>query len=245
MNDLLRRLSALRSIFVRSAPALKSAAASNARPAARPFHSSKQYWEQRYASGGNSGAGSYNAFAEFKAEVLNEFSSENNVRTVIEFGCGDGNQLKVARYPRYIGFDVSGTAIARCRELFASDPSKSFRLMDEYRGETADLVLSLDVIYHLVEDDVFEDYMRKLFAASDRFVIIYASDSEDNSGVDVKHVRHRKFTRWIASNQPGWGLVRHVPNRYPYRGDHLTGSFADFFIYQVESLSDAHDAIRR
>ena len=43
---------------------------------------------------------------------------------------------------------------------------------------TADLALSLDVIYHLTEDTVFEAYMRHLFAAGSRFVIIYATDRE-------------------------------------------------------------------
>lgn len=34
---------------------------------------SKNYWENRYKSGGNSGAGSYSNLAEFKAEIINEF----------------------------------------------------------------------------------------------------------------------------------------------------------------------------
>lgn len=35
------------------------------------FPSSKEYWEQRYAGGGTSGAGSYGKLAEFKAEIIN------------------------------------------------------------------------------------------------------------------------------------------------------------------------------
>jgi hypothetical protein len=104
--------------------------------------------------------------------------------------------------------------------------------MSEYDGETADLTLSLDVIYHLVEDDVFERYLRTLFGASRRYVIIYSSDSDDNRGYEGTHVRHRKFTRWIQENLTGWKLSRHLPNRYPYRGDYRTGSFADFFLYE-------------
>ena len=37
------------------------------------FRDSKHYWEDRYASGGNSGSGSYNKLAEFKSEVINAF----------------------------------------------------------------------------------------------------------------------------------------------------------------------------
>ena len=81
--------------------------------------------------------------------------------------------------------------------------------MSEYTGERADLTLSLDVIYHLVEDTVFECYMRTLFDSSKRYVIVYASDTDDNPIHEGTHVRHRKFSRWIRENAPNWTLVKH------------------------------------
>ncbi|GAJ08100.1 unnamed protein product, partial [marine sediment metagenome] len=57
------------------------------------FSGSREYWESRYAGGGTSGAGSYGKPAEFKAQVLNSFVKDNGISSVIEFGCGDGNQL--------------------------------------------------------------------------------------------------------------------------------------------------------
>ena len=60
----------------------------------RKFTASDDYWEERYSKGKNSGAGSYNELARFKAEVLNGFVQKQNIRSVIEFGCGDGNQLQ-------------------------------------------------------------------------------------------------------------------------------------------------------
>ena len=47
------------------------------------FTNSQEYWRNRYKRGGNSGAGSYNNLAEFKGEIINEFVSKNNVKTVI------------------------------------------------------------------------------------------------------------------------------------------------------------------
>ena len=35
-------------------------------------NSSKDYWEKRYSKGGNSGAGSYNNLALFKASIIND-----------------------------------------------------------------------------------------------------------------------------------------------------------------------------
>jgi hypothetical protein len=76
---------------------------------------------------------------------------------------------------------------------------------DRARFLHADLALSLDVVFHLVEDEVYEAYMHALFNAADRFVIIYASD-RDEAPAFKRHVRWRKFTPWIESNAAGWKL---------------------------------------
>lgn len=60
----------------------------------------------------NSGIVSNGKFARFKADTINRFVLDYHVRSVIEFCRGDGNQLKHARYPRYLGFDVSKTAVS-------------------------------------------------------------------------------------------------------------------------------------
>lgn len=87
-----------------------------------------------------------------------------------------------------------------CAAMFAADPTKAFSLVGDYRGESADLGLPLDVIYHLVEDHIFEDCMRLLFGAATRFVIIYASNCEKSA--PAPHVRHRLFTEKVAKDYP-------------------------------------------
>ena len=104
--------------------------------------------------------------------------------------------------------------------------------MDEYAGETAQLTLSLDVIYHLIEDDVFNEYMERLFGSSMRFVIIYSSDTDDNRDNRSRHVKHRHFSEWVNKMHPRWKLMRHIKNKYPYAGDNKKGSWSDFFIYE-------------
>lgn len=202
---------------------------------AQRFSDSESYWIQRYAKGGNSGQGSHDKFAQFKAEIINRFVEEKDITTVIEFGCGDGNQLLLADYPSYVGYDISPQALAHCQTLFASDTTKSFRSMQTYAGETAELTLSLDVIYHLIEDAVFDAYMQNLFNAATRYVIIYASNTNQQDDVVVAHVRHRRFTDWVEANKTDWQLTHHIPNRYPMRDDPTTGSFADFYIYTRSS----------
>ena len=134
---------------------------------------------------------------------------------MIEFGCGDGNQLSLAEYPGYIGLDVSRTAIGLCQRRFAGDPAKSFFLYDgacftDRAGIfTADLALSLDVVYHLTEDSVFETYLRHLFAAGQRLVVIYSTNAE--IGGTAPHVRHRHFTPWVEANCPRLAAHRGHP----------------------------------
>jgi hypothetical protein len=199
------------------------------------FVTSAQYWEDRYRLGGNSGAGSYNRLARFKSEVLNDFVRRNQIHSVIEFGCGDGAQVELAEYPRYLGVDVSTTAIHMCCQRYRNDPSKTFFTIDTLPSDTvADLALSLDVIYHLVEDSVFDAYMHQLFEGARHFVAIYSSN-EDNT-VPAKHVRHRRFTEWIERNKPEWALMEFIKNKYPYDPNNDSDtSFADFYIFTLSA----------
>ncbi|NUO71849.1 MAG: hypothetical protein HOQ10_03925 [Frateuria sp.] len=219
--------------FIKSMPVIGSVASQLWRglKPPRPFSGSTDYWMVRYKLGGSSGDGSRDRLAEFKAEVVNGFVLSNDVDRVIEYGSGDGNQLKLANYRDYLGFDVSPEAIAMCRKMFHGDEGKHFKLVSEYAGETAPLTLSLDVIFHLVEDEVFAAYMERLFDSSTHFVVIYSSNYEGDADDGAAHVRHRMFSRWIDEHRPHWRLLAHVPNRYPYTGDTRTSSFSDFFIY--------------
>lgn len=196
------------------------------------FSGSSDYWENRYADSGNSGSGSYGRLAQFKAEVINNFVRQDSVRNVVELGCGDGNQLTMMEYASYVGVDVSPTAVQVCREKFADKPEWAFFEIGEterYAGPF-DLALSLDVIYHLVEDAIFDEHMRQLFSLSNRFVIVYSTNHDDN--VRDPHVRHRRFTDWVSENQPGWIQISHVANRYPFDpADPDNTSDADFFVF--------------
>lgn len=194
------------------------------------FSGSAQYWEDRYAQGSTSGLGSYGEVAQMKANFINSWVKSNDVSSVSEFGCGDGNQLSLAEYPTYIGLDVSRTAILLCKERFVNDKTKSFYLydgecfIDNGRLFRSDLVMSLDVIYHLVEDIIFETYMGHLFATAKRHVIIYSTDAP--CGRSAPHVKHRNFSAWVRYNYPEWQLALQS------NGPRSEESQADFFVYE-------------
>jgi SAM-dependent methyltransferase len=200
------------------------------------FSGSAMFWEERYATGGTSGPGSYGDLAQGKAEFLNSFIVNHGVRSVIEFGCGDGNQLSLAQYPHYIGLDVSRAAAERCKHRFAHDRTKSFFLYDgtcfvDHQGLfVADVAVSLDVIYHLVEDSIFEAYMTHLFAAGRRYVIVYSTNAVIRD--DAPHVLHRQFSSWVEEHCSGWRLIE-VTN-----GPGTGSRRADFFVYERSQVNN-------
>jgi SAM-dependent methyltransferase len=200
------------------------------------FSSSQEYWSERYANGGNSGRGSYGRLAEFKAQVINNIVSSEGVRRVIEFGCGDGNQLALSKYPEYIGLDVAPGAIELCTRRFHDDQTKSFFLYnsscfaDNLGVFRSDLALSLDVIIHLVEDSVFDTYMSHLFRCGLRLVLIYSSNEDKQTS--LAHVRDREFLAWITANCPEWQLTREIPNPFPFsKDDPENTSTAGFYLF--------------
>lgn len=198
---------------------------------------SKDYWEKRYRTKGNSGPGSYGNLAIWKAEIINSFVAQNRIESVIELGCGDGNQLKLANYKKYIGFDVSSEAINICSKIFKGDETKIFLNYSDIDNSlySAELVLSLDVIFHLIEEEVFNRYMKKIFELSSRYVIIYSCNYNKEI---APHVRCRKFTDWIDSEiKNEFRLLKFIPNIYPFNIDHPnTTSFSDFYIYEKIKL---------
>ena len=191
--------------------------------------SSIRYWEARYHANGTSGAGSSGRLARFKAGVVNRFIADNEIGSMVDLGCGDGSQLALfALPPNYVGVDAAPTAVAVCAERY---PERRFISLESVADlAPAELTLSLDVVYHLTEDAIFTGYLRLLFAKATRFVVIYASNTD--ASWPSAHVRHRRFTDHVAATEPGWRLLAHLPNPYPFdpkRPDDT--SFADFFAY--------------
>lgn len=199
-----------------------------------PQIDSKSYWSHRYQKGQNSGAGSYGRLAIFKATTLNEFIEKNKIQTLIDLGCGDGNQLSMLVVPGYLGIDVSETVIDKNRDVHGST-GRRFMTLDEFKKSTekAHLTVSMDVIYHLTEEDVYQDYMQLLFDSSEKFCIIY-SCNEEAVASDAPHLRRRKFTNWVEANRSEWNLKQIVCNDYPFKDmqNPRETSISDFYIYK-------------
>jgi len=191
---------------------------------------STHYWIERYSSGGTSGAGSTGRLNIFKSGLLNAIIQKYQIESLLDFGCGQGAILESLEVSQYLGFDPSSNVIDLLKEKYFSDPSKKFT-NDVNAIERKELVISFDVIFHLIEDSVYEDYMRSLFVSSTRFVLIYSSNTDrtDTEYATAPHVKHRIFQERIPSD---FVLLKMYKNLFPYNSnDPERTSWSDFYLY--------------
>jgi len=164
---------------------------------------SKEYWEQRYAGGGDSGTGSYGVSATIKADYINSVIEKYNIKTLNDLGHGDGNQIHLLKgFDQYTGYDVSSTIRDKCILQFKDDKRYTF-IDDVSQFKQADLAMSLDVLYHLTEHNVFVDYIDRLFSLGE-YVLIYAVDRDQRGD---SHVLCRKFTDYISEMYTRFTLI--------------------------------------
>ena len=167
---------------------------------------SKTYWENRYKGGDNSGLGSYGDEANFKSDYINKFISDYQIKTINDFGCGDSNQISMLNgFEKYTGFDISKTVLNLCIDKFKHDNRFQF-VNDTNNMLLSDVTFSLDVTYHVVEDEYFDEYMHNLFKLTNKYVLIYSINSNNSNGF-AEHLKNRKFVDWVNNNYPNFELI--------------------------------------
>ena len=199
----------------------------------RPFPGTKFYWERRYRKGLSSGDGSSGNLATFKAKIINNFVAQNDIKEIAEFGCGDGNQLSLFQVDKYIGLDISPAAIALCKKRFINDKKKEFDVYHPNSFQANNkyaLTISLDVLFHIIEEKLYVKYLSDLFLSSNKFVIIYGRNFD---GPEDYSEKNRSFLPWIKNNISDFVLVEHIKNKFPFNPkDPKTTSHSEFYIFK-------------
>lgn len=146
---------------------------------------SKLYWDNRYARGGNSGYGSYDEQLTKKLHWLQALS----VASISEIGCGDFNfgRNLLTYYPHasYIGSDISRVIIDRNKLNYPG-----YIFTTEQTFFPADLVLCIDVLFHVLDDKDYQDLLDKLKKYT-KYLAVTAYEQETPSR--SPHVVIRKF----------------------------------------------------
>jgi len=154
----------------------------------------KDYWELRYKGDGTSGVGSYGQYFKFKSTILNQFILDKNIKNIFDYGCGDCNQLAGLNLNNviYYGSDISDFIIEKHKKIYEGS-NFNFIYDNEIDNQGKfELVLSLDVIYHIVTDENYYQYIKNIKKLSDKYIIIYSSNDDSIESL-VHHVKHRSF----------------------------------------------------
>lgn len=183
----------------------------------------KEFWEHRYSTGGNSGLGSAVGHVEFKVDIINKLIRDKDISDILELGCGDGRTCSLyTGYKSYTGYDISPTIISKCQSTFSDNNTMTFvTCLDEL--STFDLTLSLDVLYHIINDDDYKQYLTTLFSKTTKCVGIFSSNFYEPR--ITRHIQHRRVTDDIESLL-GYSNFECLKNP-------SSVSSADFFIYHV------------
>ena len=171
------------------------------------------YWENRYRNGGNSGEGSYNEYARHKADIVNSLINKLNIKKISDYGCGDGNQISLFEgFKEYHGYDISPYIVGKCTEKYKNRTDMYFHY-DKNELPKSDLSLSLDVIYHIMDDNVLENYLTFMFNNSDKYVLIFSSNHDDNEENKARDIMvHRIITDIIKRIIKNFELVEVIDN---------------------------------
>jgi 2-polyprenyl-3-methyl-5-hydroxy-6-metoxy-1,4-benzoquinol methylase len=158
------------------------------------------FWEQRYASGGNSGSGSEGTEAEWKVKELSRLITKHKIKSVLDVGSGDGRIARavMSRHPdvTYVGIDISPTAVASCSA--SALPNMKFIVSDCVESEIpqADMVMCVDVLTHISTQSRQQALEKKIRQSSLKCSFItnwnWSTIFNDHS-VKAKHVFVRPY----------------------------------------------------
>lgn len=139
-----------------------------------------------------SGTGSRGKLAQFKADFVNKFITENKIESIIDFGCGDLENARLLKVKKYLGIDIVEHAhpSSVLSDTFETVVSR-FDLFES--TEKADLSLCMDVLYHILEDEreYLKNTLDKIIESTKKYFIIYAQDSYQSD--EILNYRNHLF----------------------------------------------------
>jgi 2-polyprenyl-3-methyl-5-hydroxy-6-metoxy-1,4-benzoquinol methylase len=152
---------------------------------------------------------------------LVELVAELPVRTVLDVGCGSGENLRALAHAgsyRLAGVDVSDKALERARVVVPDAVLHCLDVQTRKLDETFDLVMSSQVIEHLPDDLAFLRAMRLM---SNRYVLVATMQGKMRpSETRIGHLRNYSSAELVekmtsAGLRPirveGWGFPFYSP----------------------------------
>lgn len=160
----------------------------------------REYWNNRYNSGGNSGAGSYYDEAQVKGNYINKIIANKEISKILDIGVGDGNQLLYIKgFDFYLGYDISPKAIRMCEQTnYNSRLNYKFTSEIQSLPNNFDLCMCIDVLFHQVNPEDYWATLMHLFNINDsKYVLLYTTSYTTLN--QAPHVFHRNVIEDVKS----------------------------------------------
>ncbi len=123
--------------------------------------------------GFGSGHGSLPSVTRGYRKFLQDFMKDNNIKSVVDFGCGDWQFSKYINWKdiRYIGVETVPNLVTKNQELHGSKNVNFILSPDKYyKISVADLLIIKDVLQHLEKGEIIK--ILKELVPRYRFVLI-------------------------------------------------------------------------
>ena len=135
----------------------------------------KEYWEKRgrvYKK-----EYKYSELSEKQEKVLVDYMKSLSFDTVLEFGCGFGRITKVLleNFPikKYVALDLSPDQLNNAKNLCKGYDNVTFvqsTIQDFYPDEKFDLVLGVEVLLHVLPEEI-DDVIKKLVSLTKKHLV--------------------------------------------------------------------------
>lgn len=178
--------------------------------------SKKAFWDKTYIK--LSHAAQYYVY-----KLARDLAGQNNIREILDIGCGVGTILKKF-FSAEEGFKILGVdqpaAVDYCRAnikngIFVSDLIESPAYGLKSCLSTAPLIISADVIEHLLDPDKLLDYIKE-FSDRNTLIVISTPERDAARGKDslrpgnpyhIREWNYQEFHRYISES--GFQILKH------------------------------------
>ncbi len=149
----------------------------------RDYFDNALFWDYRYAHNPalGSGVGSRGGVLDYKRKLLAAVLQDFADRQVVDVGCGDLETTRDLPLHRFLGLDLSPSALAIAR---AKRPDWVFeeRLTGTLPDGSAAAVLCIDVLIHQKSAEIFGAILNDLVRLTDSLLIVTGYDAPYRSG---------------------------------------------------------------
>ena len=172
-----------------------------------------------YSPGGmGSGPGSAPAYTERFRAFLADFMRKHDVKTVVDYGCGDWQWAKLVDWPTYQGFDIVPSLVERLQREHGSDRI-SFQAVEDvsvFEPPECDLLICKDVLQHLPNAEAVDMIAR--FSKRAKYVLWvndrHPNPAMNNADTPVGGYRHMDLSK------PPFSIIGRTVFEFGFAGDY-------------------------